>query len=85
MTVANSFASICIMNISNYIEKHSTQSEFAKIIGVTSGMVYQWQKGLRPISAEQCVVIEQKTEGKITRKDLRPNDWHLIWPELEAA
>lgn len=26
--------------------------------------------------------IEQATNGEVTCKDLRPDDWHLIWPEL---
>jgi len=29
-----------------------------------------------------CTAIEQATKGQVTRKDLRPTDWHLIWPEL---
>jgi hypothetical protein len=29
-----------------------------------------------------CVVIEAKSEQKVRRWDLRPDDWHLIWPEL---
>lgn len=29
-----------------------------------------------------CVAIERATAGAVTRRDLRPNDWHLIWPEL---
>lgn len=26
--------------------------------------------------------IERATEGLVTRKELRPDDWFLIWPEL---
>lgn len=26
--------------------------------------------------------IEQITEGAVTRRDLRPDDWQRIWPEL---
>ena len=29
-----------------------------------------------------CVLIERATGGQVTRKDLRPNDWQDIWPEL---
>lgn len=29
-----------------------------------------------------CVAIERATNGQVTRKDLRPDDWRLIWPEL---
>jgi len=35
-----------------------------------------------------CFAIERATNGLVTRQDLRPNDWWLIWPELaerEAA
>lgn len=35
--------------------------------------------------AELCVAIEQATDGAVTRKDLRPDDWHRIWPELVDA
>jgi DNA-binding transcriptional regulator YdaS (Cro superfamily) len=26
--------------------------------------------------------IEAFTGGDVTRKDMRPDDWHVIWPEL---
>lgn len=29
-----------------------------------------------------CPKIEQLTNGAVTRKDLRPDDWHEIWIEL---
>lgn len=35
--------------------------------------------------AELCVRIERASEGNVTRKDLHPEDWPLIWPELSAA
>lgn len=54
----------------------------ARSLEITPPTVNQWVKGIRPISAEQCVAIERITSGAVTRKDLRPNDWHLIWPEL---
>jgi len=37
------------------------------------------------IGAELCVSIERATDGAVTRRDLRPDDWHLIWPELVTA
>jgi len=30
------------------------------------------------------VSIERATDGAVTRKDLRPEDWHEIWPELAS-
>lgn len=29
-----------------------------------------------------CTSIEKATDGQVKRWDLRPKDWHLIWPEL---
>ena len=36
-------------------------------------------------SAELCVVIERESGKIVTRQELRPKDWHLIWPELIAT
>lgn len=59
-----------------------TQSQFAQKIGVSQAMVYQILKGIRPVSEKVCVRIEGVSERAVTRQDLRPNDWHEIWPEL---
>lgn len=34
------------------------------------------------IGAELCVAIETSSNGAVTRKDLRPDCWVNIWPEL---
>jgi DNA-binding transcriptional regulator YdaS (Cro superfamily) len=33
-------------------------------------------------SPAECVRIEHDSELELRRWDLRPKDWHLIWPEL---
>lgn len=71
------------MNLKKYIQQGARQSDLAKAIGVTPGVVYQWLNGLRPVPPERCVAIEKATSGLVTRRDLRPDDWHLIWPELQ--
>ena len=58
------------------------QAALAKILGISRMVVHQWVKGYSPLPIKRCVAIEQATEGIITRRDLRPDDWHLIWPEL---
>ena len=59
--------------------------ELAKLIGVKSDVqVRQWQHayaGRKP-SPGYAIAIERATKGAVTRKDLRPDDWHRIWPEL---
>jgi len=50
-------------------------------IGVKPPRMVEWG-GNTPVPVKHCVLIEQATNGVVTRKDLRPDDWHLIWPEL---
>ena len=60
-------------------------SKFAASVGVTTQAACFWRDGKRRLPIELCSVIERATEGAVTRRDLRPNDWHLIWPELVTA
>lgn len=54
----------------------------AKLLGVAPPTVNQWVRGVRPVPIEHCPAIELATNGAVTRRDLRPADFHLIWPEL---
>lgn len=54
----------------------------ARHLGVSPGAVSQWISGHRPVPIQHCLAIERATSGAVTRRDLRPHDWHLIWPEL---
>lgn len=48
---------------------------------ISAQAVHKWKvSGATPI--ERCAAIERATSGQVTRRDLRPDDWHLIWPEL---
>ncbi len=59
--------------------------KLAAAIGVGQPVVSNWRaRGTIP-DAATCVAIERATNGAVTRRDLRPDDWHLIWPELGAA
>jgi len=59
--------------------------KMAGLLGVSGPTVSQWCSGVRPVPVERCVPIERATEGAVTRKDLRPNDWAEIWPELAGT
>lgn len=61
------------------------QASLARAIGVSPAVVNQWVSGVRPVPVERCVAIERATHSAVTRRDLRPDDWHLIWPELSQA
>lgn len=58
------------------------QAALARALGVSAPTVAQWIAGTRPVPVERRAEIERVTEGKVTRIDLSPDDWWLIWPEL---
>jgi DNA-binding transcriptional regulator YdaS (Cro superfamily) len=70
------------MDIKAYLEKHElSQEQFAKQLGVSQGLVWQWLDGRTRITAERAVEIEEKTAGEVTRRDLRPD----LYPPSERV
>ena len=63
-----------------------SKKSLAQSIKVSAAAVTPWisndPKKMQLVPPIRCVLIEQVTNGQVTRKDLRPDDWHLIWPEL---
>lgn len=71
------------MNLTNYIqETRGNGKTLAQALGIPTTYLSQMAGGERSISPERCLAIERATGGKVTRKELRPNDFHLIWPDL---
>lgn len=46
--------------------------KLGKAIGVPQRSVANWSKNVR-VRPEACAAIEQATEGKVSRRDLRPD------------
>ena len=59
-------------------------TKVAKLVGVSPNAVSMWRKNNIPASqyAFLGAILEKESHGLITRKDLFPQSWHLIWPEL---
>lgn len=70
------------MKLNDYFVRHGQKSALARVIGVPAILVTQWSLGQRPVPIARCKAIEIATEGAVTRRDLRPDDWQKIWPEL---
>lgn len=56
--------------------------DLARLIGAPPVLVSQWRSGVRAVPIERCTEIEAATDRAVRRWDLRPDDWHRIWPEL---
>lgn len=64
------------MKLETYlVESKLTQEEFAVRLGVTQSMVSQWIRGIRPVSPQMAIAIEEATSGEILRSDIRPDLW----------
>jgi len=70
------------MKLKDYVAERGVTASLARQIGAQPQLMWQWASGVRPVPIERCVAIERATEGAVTRRDLRPDDWHEIWPEL---
>ena len=73
------------MDLKTFIEtsERGTATMLAEKINVSTSFLSQMASGAASISPARCVEIEQATCGIVSRRDIRPDDWHLIWPELK--
>lgn len=61
------------------------REELASQCGTTWPFLRNVAYGYRVAGEKLCVSIERETGGVITRRDLRPDDWADIWPELRST
>jgi hypothetical protein len=57
----------------------------SKLVNVSVPAVSMWQNGDIPYDKLMILAatLEKESHGLITRKNLFPNNYKLIWPELE--
>lgn len=73
------------MNATAMIKLLGGCTKVSKMVGTSVAAVSMWQNGDIPqdklmfLAAE----LEKKSAGLVTRKELFPKTWHLIWPELK--
>lgn len=72
------------MNANRIIELLGGNTVVAKMCNVSPQAVAEWKVHGIPhlrmvyLGAE----LERLSHGKISRKDICPNDWSFVWPEL---
>lgn len=73
------------MNSTALIRLLGGPTKVAKMLNISVPAVSMWQNGAIP--HDKLVILaaslEQKSAGLITRKTLFPENYKLIWPELE--
>ena len=76
------------MTDSQLIDLLGRPAKVAKLCGVTVQAVCQWRNNNAIPAAPLMLIaatIERESHGLVSRKDLFPNTWALIWPELQAV
>lgn len=63
------------------VEKFGGQAKLARLLNITPPAVNQWIAGKRPVPTSFCHAILNATGCPI--QDLRPNDYWLLWPDLQ--
>lgn len=74
------------MDLRTYLAEQPRGSarKLANDLSVSPSYLSQLASGKTRRSPERCVQIERATGGQVTRRELRPDDWQQIWPELSA-
>jgi DNA-binding transcriptional regulator YdaS (Cro superfamily) len=75
------------MELNAYLKRFDAQgrADFALRVGTTLGHLNNVAYGARVASAALARQIALRTAREVAEWDLRPADWHLIWPELIGA
>ena len=70
--------------LSRAVEILGSQSALARACGKAQGHVWWWLNRSKRVPAEQVLVIERATKGRVTRHELRPDLYPLPLGELRA-
>ncbi|MDR5802590.1 carph-isopro domain-containing protein [Caballeronia sp. LZ001] len=70
------------MRPSALIDSLGGTTAVARLLGITAPSVHAWRKGGIPDDKLIRLAPLAEKRGICRRRDLRPADWHLIWPEL---
>lgn len=71
------------MNLQGYInEERGNATRLALSLEIPLTYLSQMATGDRSVSPEKAFAIETATDGKVTRRELRPDDFWRIWPDL---
>ena len=71
------------MNLNEWLRlERGRQAGLAHHLGIKPPQVADWISRDKPVPVVHMAAIEAYTGGIVTRRDMRPEDWPRIWPEL---
>lgn len=63
-----------------------TRGELSKLaisLGISASFLSQMASGAAKVPISRALAIEEATKGKVTRKELLPEDWKKYWLPTE--
>ncbi len=74
------------MNTSKLIDSLGGTAKVAELVGIKSPSVSEWRANDK-IPRDKLILLAPYFEkaGVISRKELFPDTWDLIWPELKKG
>lgn len=80
----NTFWCNAVMELRDYLKTltPNDRTSFADRVGSSVGHLRNVGYGFRPCDPAVAVAIERESRKRVTRQELRPDDWEAIWPEL---
>lgn len=75
------------MTANQFIDAFGGTTAVARLLNIKAPSVHGWRgenRTVYDIPEDKLIRLAPMAEarGIATRKELRPDDWHLIWPEL---
>jgi DNA-binding transcriptional regulator YdaS (Cro superfamily) len=72
-----------VMELHDWLkQEHGRQAALARHLGIKPPQVADWISGDKPVPVVHMAAIEAFTNGAVTRREMRPDDFAHIWPEL---
>lgn len=74
------------MKLREYLDgERGRLAALAKALDAYPADVSRWADGKRPVPVRYGWLIEQATQGAVTRRDLFPESPEKIWPDLSCS
>ena len=72
------------MKLTDYIKQLDSQTRdaFAAFCEVSPGHLRNVAYGYRRCTPELAALVELHSQGQVTRRELCPDNWQRVWPEL---
>jgi DNA-binding transcriptional regulator YdaS (Cro superfamily) len=70
------------MNEIHPLDRTGVRAAVMSETGVSPQVITNWKT--RGVPIEYCATVARVSKGVVTRQELRPDDYWMIWPDLQA-